>query len=674
MRCPSIKQKLLFITYLQLLLALFCSNSFAQNKSSDQFSADTAAIKKLWSESHYIRNTQPEKSLALLNEALQKSKDINYGGGIVASLSYIATWFSGNNIDRAIEQGNLALSLYSKYNLSSPKLKADIHVLLAEAYDEKGKKDSSAYFYYLLNDELQSGTINSPEFEIDVYIKLTAFWLNMDYDFAHMEYTAHQYVEKAKLAVKRIKDTTNVVAKIYFLQGLYYYAAKQYEMSREYFKQYLVTQDKVIGLPRRISTLLNIAEAYLIENKPAEALEYLNRVTDLDKIPKYRESYAFYLIIANLIKAKALFQQKKYAQTIALVNDNLRRAKETGSPIRNEIIDAHRIVSESYKALGEYQKAYQHADLYLTLHDSVMKKDKLDMVNQLEIRYRLSEKDKELAKQKLAIEETKNKVHKRNLLLGCMSIVAVFLTVMFFLWRKNSLHKQKLQQEKINSFDQQMEITRLNATINGEERERIRIAQELHDGIGGLLAISTINFEQVKSDLYLENESNFSEGLKLLKEASIELRKTAHNIMPEILLQKGLVEAVKYFCERMAGNNSITISFQTVGTVKKFNKEFELLLYRITQELLHNILKHSKASEALVQICFQEEGLDLTVEDNGIGMPAERRSTSSGMGLQSIQDRIKAINGHMEIKSDPGHGTGIYIEFLRKDAFIEVIS
>lgn len=236
------------------------------------------------------------------------------------------------------------------------------------------------------------------------------------------------------------------------------------------------------------------------------------------------------------------------------------------------------------------------------------------------------------------------------------------------------MHKQKLQQEKINSFDQQMEITRLNATINGEERERIRIAQELHDGIGGLLAISTINFEQVKNDLYLENEGNFSEGLKLLKEASVELRKTAHNIMPEILLQKGLVEAVKYFCERMAGNNSINISFQTVGTIKKFNKEFELLLYRITQELLHNILKHSKATEALVQICFHEEGLDLTVEDNGIGMPAERRSFSSGMGLQSIQDRIKAINGHMEIKSEPGHGTGIYIEFLRKDAFIEVIS
>ncbi|MDI3318707.1 ATP-binding protein [Pinibacter sp. MAH-24] len=674
MRCPYIKREFLLITCLQLLLTLFCSNLFAQNKSNAQFAADTVAIQKLWNESHDIRNSQPERSLALLNEALQKSKEINYGNGIVNTLINIGAWFSGANIDTVIEQGNLALTLYARYNLSNPKLKADIHILLAEAYDEKGKKDSSAYFYYLLNDEITSGNINSPEFEIDIYIKLTAFWLNMDYDFAHMEYTAHQYVEKAKLAVRRVQDTTNVIANLYFLQGLYYYAAKQYEMSRNYFKQYLVTQDKVISIPRKISTLLNISEAYLIENKPAEALEYLNRVTDMDKNPKYHESYAFYLIIANLIKAKALFQQNKYAQTITLVNENLKRAEETGSPIRNEIIDAHKIVSESYKALGEYEKAYQHADLYLALHDSIMKKDKLDMVNQLEIRYRLSEKDKELAKQKLAIEETRNKVHKRNLLLGCISIAAIFLTVMFFLWRKNSLHKQKLQEEKINSFDQQMEITRLNATINGEERERIRIAQELHDGIGGLLAISTINFEQVKSDLYLENENNFSEGLKLLKEASVELRKTAHNIMPEILLQKGLVEAAKSFCERMAGNNSINISFQTVGSIKKFNKEFELLLYRITQELLHNILKHSKATEALVQFCFQEEGLDLTVEDNGIGMPAERRSSSGGMGLQSIQDRIKAINGHMEIKSTPDQGTGIYIEFLRKDAFIEVIS
>ncbi len=207
-----------------------------------------------------------------------------------------------------------------------------------------------------------------------------------------------------------------------------------------------------------------------------------------------------------------------------------------------------------------------------------------------------------------------------------------------------------------------MEIANLNATIEGAEKERIRIARELHDGIGGLLAAAKRDFEMVKISYDLHNKPDFTHGLVLLGEASAELRKTAHNMMPEILLQEGLVEAVAYFCHSVASNKTTRIHFQTIGAIPKFNSAFELTTYRIVQELVHNILKHAQASEALIQMSFSEELFDLTIEDNGIGIPENIMVKTRGIGLKSIEDRLRTINGKMTIQKLQGHGTGIYLE------------
>ena len=132
--------------------------------------------------------------------------------------------------------------------------------------------------------------------------------------------------------------------------------------------------------------------------------------------------------------------------------------------------------------------------------------------------------------------------------------------------------------------------------------------------------------------------------------------------MPELLLERGLDEAMKRYCQTIS-NAKIQVLYASVGTVKRFSPNFELSLYRILQELIGNILKHSGASSAFVQSSFQDKVLNFTIEDNGIGFNPQL--VTKGTGLSSIQKRVISMNGTIDIWSKPGNGTIIYLEFVK---------
>lgn len=630
----------------------------AQNKSLK----DSGVIFSLLTQAQAAIDTSPSRAFSLLTDALEKSRQSGYTKGVVATLTHTAEWYFANDIDKAIQYGNQALQLYEAEGLNDINLKAPIDLLLGEAYDEKGKRDSSAYYYYRLSDEIENGSIQDAAFEINTYVKLIVFWGHLNYDTASIKYTTRQYIQKAATIANRLPATDNVRNGLYFLQGLYYHSAKQFDSARYYFEQYL-TMTKSLKLPRKIATYLNIADTYLMENRPAEALPYIERIRVLRNNPDYNVSLAFFLATADFMRASAFFQQQKYTEVISILNDYLyggNRHVKLRSP---DAVDAHRMLATCYEKLGQYKKAVEQNNIHIELHDSLVQKDKLEMINRLEMRFRIAQKDKELAVQKLTISEAQSNMRKKNFWIGIISLIAVGLAAIFMLWRRNSLHKQKLQQEKINGFQQQMEITRLNATISGEEQERKRLARELHDGIGGLLAASRINFELAGKKQQIREERDFAGGLKLLEEASVELRKTAHNMLPDVLENKGLQQAIRSFCNKMGHNSSTEFIFQHYGTEKKFNTIFELGVYRVVQELVHNILKHAQAKTAVVQMEYTNNGLTITIEDDGIGMPESNAEKPHGIGLTNIFDRVKSAGGTIDIESNPNHGTSIYLEY-----------
>jgi signal transduction histidine kinase len=186
-----------------------------------------------------------------------------------------------------------------------------------------------------------------------------------------------------------------------------------------------------------------------------------------------------------------------------------------------------------------------------------------------------------------------------------------------------------------------------------------------------MLAVSKMNFEISKQNIEAHHKEEFQDGIKLLEQAASELRKTAHNMMPQILLEEGLVDAVKYFCDGVSKSNSPDIRFQIFGTPKKFTQEFELAIYRIVQELIHNVIKHAMAKHAIVQFNFHETSFTLTVEDDGIGMSTEEGI--KGMGMRSIQDRIKTNHGTISIESRKNEGTSVYLEFESQPETVQLI-
>src|SRR5690606_26994876 len=159
----------------------------------------------------------------------------------------------------------------------------------------------------------------------------------------------------------------------------------------------------------------------------------------------------------------------------------------------------------------------------------------------------------------------------------------------------------------------------------------------------------------------LANTNDFSSTLSLLDEATSELRKTAHNLMPEILLKSGLKEAIATYCERMQRGQDLHIDVQCYGDLPRLDTSFELAVYRVIQELIHNIVKHAKARTALVQLNWQDNVFNILVEDDGIGLPQSSVVADAGIGLSNIQSRVHALNGAIDIESSPGNGTTICI-------------
>ncbi len=514
---------------------------------------DTSAILQLIDSGERIKNARPDEALQLFYTALRQSEQGYYFKGIALASAKSGRWYFGNNVNKSIALASKALAIYEDKGAGSVENIAEAHLILAEAYDEQGRKDSSAYYYYLLGKEIETGTITNPIAAIDFYIKLTIFWVNLDYsntsNSGYLE-TIQRYLSKAKEASKHIKDSADAASSIYFLQGAYYHGLGRYDSARFYYLDYIKEREKLnkMEVIRKISTLVNITDTYLQQTfPPDEAIKYIIQVKELGNTPQRSNFLVFFMTFTDLLMAKAMFQQKKYLPAIQLIDTTLKKLKTTGEHLRDEVVEAYKISADSYEALGDLKKALSYKNTYIQLHDSLLKKDRIDMINRLEIRYRIAEKDKELAEQKLVISEANIRVRQRNIMIIGICLLLLFGTALFWQWRRKNIHKQRLQQERIDNLQQKMEIERLNATIAGEEKERTRIARELHDGIGGLLSAAKMNFELVGKKGVEENDTDLRDGISLLQEAAAGLRDTAHNLMPEILLQEGLSRALDTF-------------------------------------------------------------------------------------------------------------------------------
>ncbi|WP_270087851.1 tetratricopeptide repeat protein [Sphingobacterium sp. SYP-B4668] len=316
-----------------------------------------------------------------------------------------------------------------------------------------------------------------------------------------------------------------------------------------------------------------------------------------------------------------------------------------------QLIELYLSGSEIKEGMGKYKDALELRKRYQSLADSLKDKETHRSIQELELKYRTMENRRSIAERDLMIAEQTTGLERKN-----KWIIISISTAVLLAWGLISLRIVGNQKRRRLKLDHERHL--LEAQLYGEERERERTARELHDGVASILSAAKIQVHNAVDD-GSERRSLLEIG-ELIDIAVREIRNISHNLAPEFLLREGLACAVESFCYRVKGGD-LALDFYLLGTIPRFDRTVELVLYRTIQEAVTNMVKHSGGTEGIVQLESSRGGLRITVEDNGKGFDPENIS-SKGIGLSGLCCRVSDIGGIIDIRSSPGRGTSVYIE------------
>lgn len=210
-------------------------------------------------------------------------------------------------------------------------------------------------------------------------------------------------------------------------------------------------------------------------------------------------------------------------------------------------------------------------------------------------------------------------------------------------------------------FEKNLQLQqRTEAVLEAEERERIRIARDLHDGVGQLLAAARMALGKYISTQQITSQE-VKNATELLEDGIKEIREVSHNMMPGSLMKFGLTSALKQFVNKINSSGALKIDLQIVGLKERIDERIEMMLYRIIQEITSNILKHASATKVNIELIQHEAELILLIEDNGIGFDSNNPE-NQGIGLKNIATRVEYLNGSVIFDSAPNRGTSVVVE------------
>lgn len=451
-------------------------------------------------------------------------------------------------------------------------------------------------------------------------------------------------------------------------------------------------------------TYSTCVELFLNKNDPDKAETYLNKLAPLVTDPKQVQLKFGYLLnrghVAylrkNYTEALRLYQETlQYAQAGGHIKSNavtLRflaaSALKTGdlaaarkytlqqmeaaqqSQNRTSIIDALINMANYQNQTGNSKRAYELLTEAIEKKDSLVEENNSKQINRLVALYETDKQQKEITKLEYEREQQAATVKRKstlNAIFICSIGVLLLLGYLGYLYFRKTQQlartDRKLQQQKITELEKDKQLLTAEAMLKGQEEERSRIAKDLHDGLGGLLSGTKISFQHVKENLVLtpENQRLFERSMNMLDHTITDLRKVAHNLMPEALVKFGLNEAVKDFCSTIRQSSGIKIIYQVLGEERKHDNTAAVFIYRIIQELVNNAVKHASATQIIVQLAFGEHTTEITVEDNGKGFDKRILLNTTGAGMANIQYRVQYFNGSTDIVTANGQGTSIHI-------------
>ncbi|MCB0686043.1 MAG: sensor histidine kinase [Saprospiraceae bacterium] len=378
----------------------------------------------------------------------------------------------------------------------------------------------------------------------------------------------------------------------------------------------------------------------------------------------------------KLGQLKELVESSHYLVSISLETGNIDDAwmyAEITTPKCEELglsemlMNNYKLLAEIYHQKGEEKLEAQALRAQLFWKDSLMDQRALETARNLQVRYETKEKEQVLHSLTRENELNALLISRQQkwqyLLLVALGLLAFFLVLAIrFYQLKIEAHQLRAEQEKIleekriKEFENANQLMKMNAVLQGQETERLRIAKDLHDGLGALLSTVKLHFASVQKEIDALSKLNvYQKANELLDNACSEVRRIAHNMMPDALSNLGLVQALEDLLEglRLKGQK---VSLETINMEdQEIPEETELTIYRIIQELINNITRHAQANSVIVQLSVHENELFISVEDDGRGFDMQK--VSDGIGLKNIRSRVAYLGGTMEMESTKNIGT-----------------
>ncbi|HEY0740232.1 MAG TPA: sensor histidine kinase [Chryseosolibacter sp.] len=331
----------------------------------------------------------------------------------------------------------------------------------------------------------------------------------------------------------------------------------------------------------------------------------------------------------------------------------------------------------AYSVLAEIailKKDFQANNVYSIKSDSIrnvlLNESVAKNIQNIEAKYETEKKEQKIRELQQEAEIKDLSIQRNKLVNAALIGSLIALLIIALLARRTYRQKKRLlmqenhvQEAKIAQLENEKLLLAGEAVIKGQEEERGRLAKDLHDGLGGMLSGVKFSLSNMKSTVVLDADSLlvFERSLDMLDHSISELRRVAHNMMPEVLVKFGLSEALKSYCESLRTSQLFKIDYQSVGANERLPEKTEIFIFRIVQELLNNVVKHAQASHVLVQLSKHDKEVNITVEDNGVGFDRTALSSSDGAGLSSVESRVEYLKGKLDIQSTKGQGTSAYV-------------
>ena len=428
-----------------------------------------------------------------------------------------------------------------------------------------------------------------------------------------------------------------------------------------HFKETIALYRKEGKLEAMLNAVNNISLAYRLDGQQDSALYFARGLLDQSQqTENLRLQMRCHIILAGLLNDQGVDEEAlhHYERTHDL-------AKEIGdSRYRYRALQS---LGSYYEQRGDYKTAIEYFKRHEMLEDTMVNEQTLAQLNDLEQLYEKARRETQLTIQENEIKEQRR--HRNYLLGGTAFLILLGLSLLSNMKRIAAINRKAaeselaLQAEKIRILEKENKIMSLDAMINGQEEERRRVAKDLHDGLGSLMATVKGHFQAIQNEVQKLNELNvYQKTNKLIDQACDEVRRISHNMMPQALTENGLKDAALDLVADFSDRTQIVVDADIQGELKDLDETISVMLYRVLQELFTNIEKHAKASHVLIQIIKKEDHIHVLVEDDGTGFEVRSYSNEKGLGLQSIHSRIAYLNGKVDFDSVIGEGTTVMMD------------